>query len=297
MSRRRQRVSTGSTNLGRAPSSSQVPRHREKPNRLSTAAKHRLKFRGVFPPRQKPATAAKEPQYPPLKNVHRVPTPVDYDSKLGFRALQQEKVRTQKQLFAKQRRGRLPGLTSTDIDDDGVIDTTEIRLAAVMREMEGADHMSEEEKVHVGRTLLAKELIMDLDDMELLRMGKQFEKLSREDAVAFIANDPNFRERFNEYTIKKATAKLQSSTGAKLTLQQMETARLAVEQEHAARKAKHDRNIWRASRSRAAELARRINTADRFRAATEGFNTLSAYSKLLARNKHVALNRVNLMHP
>ena len=185
----------------------------------------------------------------------------------------------------------MPGLTATDLDDDGVIDSTEIRLAAVMREIEGAEHMTHAEKVKRGRKLLAHELIMDLDDMEYVRMGRQFAGMPREEAVDVIANDPNFRERFNEYVIKKATAKLMSSTGAKSTLQQMMTARRDADAAHAAHRAKHERNIWRASKSRAAELARNINTADRFRLATQGFSSLSGYNNFLAKNKDVSLGR------
>ena len=254
-------------------------------------------MRNVFPPRVKPASPKQGPAYPPLKNIHAVPNPVDYDRKLGFTELSAQKCRTRADLHEKHRRGRLPGLTAVDLDDDGVIDTTEIRLAAVLREMDGAEGMSEADKIRHGRKLLAKELIMDMDQMEYLRMGKQFENVSREAAVDMIATDPNFRQHFNAFLIKKATAKLMSSTAAKNTLQQMTSARREAEQSHAAHRAAHERNIWRASKSRAAELARNINTADRFRLATEGFNTLGAYNNFLARNKDVSLARVNRMKP
>ena len=285
-SRRRKRVATGSTNL---------PQLRQKPLRAKSKTGTRIKMRNVFPPKEKPVKPKRqEPAYPPLKNIHAVPTPVDYNKKLGFAKLDREqKCRTLGDLRSKIRRSRLPGLTSTDIDDDGIIDSTEIRLATKIREM--GDNLSEAEKIRIGRKLLAKELIMDLDDMAFQRLGKQFKRLSKEEAVDMIANDPNFRETFNEYTIKKATALLMSSSGARATLEQMATARRRTEALHAENRAKHERNIWQASKSRAAELARNINTADRFRLATEGYTSLSGFNNHMARRKEVTLPRINRM--
>eukprot|EP00750_Incisomonas_marina_P016979 INCI19710.2.p1 GENE.INCI19710.2~~INCI19710.2.p1 ORF type:complete len:279 (-),score=32.63 INCI19710.2:267-1103(-) len=209
MSRRRSRVSTGSTNLPQLTHHTRAARVKpQKPNRLNTQSKARLQMRNVFPPRVKPASPKQGPAYPPLKNIHAVPNPVDYDRKLGFTELSAQKCRTRADLHEKHRRGRLPGLTAVDLDDDGVIDTTEIRLAAVLREMDGAEGMSEADKIRHGRKLLAKELIMDMDQMEYLRMGKQFENVSREAAVDMIATDPNFRQHFNAFLIKKSHSKV-----------------------------------------------------------------------------------------
>jgi hypothetical protein len=314
MSRRRTRVNTGSTNLqtlgpadrrttsGGDFGSGALPlNQRELPSvaRATAESQARAAQRLVFPPRVKSAAPTPDPAYPPLKNVHVVPEPVDYDDLLGFASLRNQKVRTKAELSQKQRRGRLPGLTATDLDGDGVIDTAEIRLAAVMRDLEGAQGMSYAEKVHAGRVLLAKELLADLDDMEYARMGKlfQFAGQPREAVVNLLADDPNFREHYGKFLTKKATAKLQSSSRAQAVLQQMHAARLQAEEQHAASRAQHERNIWQASESRAAELARNIRTADRFRQATEGYSSLSSYTNFLARNREVSLSRINHMRP
>lgn len=307
-------MATGATNLPRIGNNSNQPHSGSssrpaisfnKPLRATTGKAMALsKQRTQFPPRDRTARGSphfqrkdpvRTPAYPPLKNIHAVPTPVDYDTKLGFSDINKEKCRTRSELKQKIRRSRLPGLRSTDIDDDGVIDSTEIRLAAVMRELSTDQALTEAEKVKIGRKMLAKELISDLDDTEFYRMGKEFHGRTKEEAINMVAEDPNFRERFNDYTIKKATAKLMSSGAAKSTLQQMATARQRAEEAHAANKARHQKNIWQASRSRAAELARNINTADRFRLATEGYTSLSGYNNHLARRKDVMLPRINMM--
>lgn len=340
MSRRRQRVTTGSTNLPRLPGASSSssssksnnnnnnnnnykhrgsrrtptgpplsqrpqphhhhhgqqqppqPQRRRRPDRSTEKNVERSRLRCVFPPRHKPPTPPKAPEYPPLKNVHVVPQPVNYDEKFGYNKFRQEKVATQQDLREKMRRSRLPAVLSTDVDGDGVIDSTEIRLAAIIREIEGDDrHLSEAEKVQLGRQIMAKELVMDLDDLEYKSMGQTFQSMSREEAADYIARDPDFREHFHQLIIRKATAKQQSSTRARNTLQQMAAERRAAEDQHAAGRAKHERNIWRASKSRAAELARNINTADRFRAATEGFHSFSSFGNHLARTKNSMLSR------
>lgn len=289
MSRRRQRVSTGTTNLSISNHGEKIVRPRM-PLRSTQEDRHRLIHKNIFPPREKPVRSRKEPAYAPLKNVHEVPKRVDYDALFGYDKLAAIKVRTRHELLEKQRRAKRPSVYSTDIDGDGNIDSTEVRLAAIMRSFKDRN-LSEEDRVLLGRRLMAQELLNTVDDAGMYRLGPEYRGISRTEAIESIAHDPYFRNRYNNLVVKAATAKLMSSSDAKDTLQQMVTARRRAEELHATNKAKHERNIWRASQSRAAELARNINTADRFYHAAHGFKSMTDLSKLIAQNKNAALKR------
>jgi hypothetical protein len=187
-SRRRPRVSTGSVNYN--PRLPEVASCRKPPRRvierkdLAQARASQPHLGGHGGP------SATTTEYPKVPNLHVVPDAVDYDSKFGFDQIRAQKVTTRQALLQKMRNSRLPSVLAADLDGDGVIDSTEIRLAVLIRNMDDKHIPVEADRVHAGRRIMARELVEDLDDMEYQRLGARFHTLTREQAVDAIADDP-----------------------------------------------------------------------------------------------------------